>query len=271
MSANTIVLAQLEVSDCSAELWLNGIPLMRLAPPMMHIQNLAVEQYLIPGTNTLELVIEPGVRPSLARKELREVAFRPMAATGRLIRFPEGVPGTVEYGELLCEARFSWLDATPDRQSFPRSIGAQVNMGPAHGRFSWQDAPTLVLNAVTIDEACALLDELEEAIVALDEERLWRLTGLKLHDVLRSYSQVTEESLRREFKALLGRQQNALTAVLHRDRSKHAFRIVAGGRMLQCIDDDWTSSFKLQNPRTGSLIQYPLFLARIDARLQVIR
>lgn len=271
MNENTIVLAQLEVSDCSAELYLNGIPLMRLAPPQIPIQNIAVEQHLVPGFNTLELLVEPGSRPSLDRAEQKTLAFRPMTAVGRLIRFPDGVPGKVEYGELLGEVRFSWSNADLSQLRFPWSGMTQIDMGPAHGHFDWQDAPRLVLDKATLEETYALLDQLEATIRAFDEEGLWRMTEYQRSDLLRAYPALTEAQLRRELEVLLRHQRNVPDPVVPRDPSRHDFRIVAGGRMLQCIGVDWKSSIRLRNPGDHSELQYPLFLARMDSKLRIVR
>jgi len=271
MSPNSIVLAQLEVSDCTAELYLNGIPLMRLAPPKLPLQNIAAEQHLVPGVNTLEAVIESAGQPSLALSGSREIAFRPMGAIARLIRFPEGVPGTIEHGELLGAAHFSWTEAASPRGAFPQSVMARIDMGPAHGRFDWQDAPRLRLDAATLAEANAVLDQVEAAIRSGDEERLWRLTEHQRRDLLRAYPAVTEAFLRNHLVTLLQHQRKAADPLIPRSRSKHDFRLVAGGRMLQCIDADWTSSIKLRDPGTGDALQYHLFLARIGATLQIVR
>jgi hypothetical protein len=271
MNTNTIALAQLKVSGCSAELSLNGIPLIRLAPPQMPIQNIAVEQYLIPGINTLEILVEPGSRPTLDRSEQRMLAFRPMEAVGRLIRFPEGVPGTVEHGELLGEVRFSWSDANIRQLLFPWSGATRIDMGPAHGRFGWQDAPRLVLDTATLEEVYRLLDDIEEAIRTFDEERLWRLTEHQRGDLVRAYPAINEARLRQQLAELLGHQRNVSEPVIPRNPSRHDFRIVAEGRMLQCIGADWKSSIRLRNPGDGSELTYPLFLARLGTTLQIVR
>jgi hypothetical protein len=271
MSNGTIVVAQLEVDGCIAELYLNGIPLIRLAPPKIPIQNRAVEQFLVPGENTLEVLVEPGSRPLLARIEERRIPFRPMRATGRLIRFPEGVPGTVEHGDLLAEANFSWSQASLAQQVFPRSARTGFDMGAAHGYFVWQAAPEIVLDPATIEEARAVLDQVEAAIRAHDIDWLLRLNQVMVRDTIRSYSAMDDGFLRREITNLMRRQQKVLDPVIPRDPHTHDFRVVAGGRILQCIDVDWTSSFKLRSPTGGAPLPYMLFLARIDGKLQIVR
>ncbi|MBL8741379.1 MAG: hypothetical protein JNK04_09800, partial [Myxococcales bacterium] len=110
--SDTIIHAQLEVFDTTAELWLNGVPVSRIQndPSRVPIENVAVAQLLIPGSNTLELLVEPGSHPSVGRSEQRELPFRKMSAFARLLRFRQGASGMKEEGELLGEVFFRWED-----------------------------------------------------------------------------------------------------------------------------------------------------------------
>ena len=271
MASSTILLAQLEVEDCTAELFLNGAPVIRIAPPKMHIQNASAELYVVPGTNRLDVLVEPGSRPSTARSEVRELAFRPMRATGRLIRFEEGVPGLVEHGELLGEASFAWEEGRPERRVFPAEVGTQIEIPTANGRWSFQDAPPLVLDDALRAEARALLAEVEQAIRRGDTDRFWSLTELQTRDVRRAYPAVTEPYLRGDLATLFAHYRKAPDPVMPRDPADHDFRLVAGDRMLQLVDRDYSTSFKLRDPGDGSAVSYRIMLARIDGKLRIVR
>ena len=271
MGASTIILAQLDTEDCTAELYLNGVPLIRIAPPKMRIQNASAEMLVVPGTNRLDVLVEPGSQPSTARAEYRELEFRPMHAIGRLIRFPEGVPGTVENGELLGETSFVWADGRPERRAFPADIGTQIELFSANGRWAWQDATPLVLNDELIAEVRALLHQVEAAIRAADGDRLWKLTELQTRDVQRAYPAVTEGFLRGELATLMDHYKKSADPVIARDPAQHDFRLVAGGLMLQLVDRDYSTSFKLRHPGDGSAVPYRIFVARIDGQLRIVR
>lgn len=273
LAPDSIIHAQLEISGCTAELWLNGVPVMRLdqTPGRVPIQNFAVMQLLVPGTNMLEIVVEPGSTPSVGRTEKRELMFSKMWATGRLIRFEEGASGLVEEGHLLTEVNFRWDDPTlNDRMMFPKSSGMQVEMGAAFGTWGWQKAPDLVLDEALIAEARAVLDELEAALRAFDEQRFWQLTELQIKDVLRAYPALSEPAMRSELTTMIAHIKEGKDPVFARDPENHDFRIVGGGKLLQCIDKDWTTSFKVRDP-AGDVLPYRIMLARIDGKLRVVR
>jgi hypothetical protein len=271
MSTTTIIMAQLEVEHCAAELFLNGIPVVRLTEDLIPITNVAAEALIVPGTNKLEVLVAPGSRPSTARTEYREMDFRAMRAVGRLIRFNEGVPGLKEHGEVLGETSFVWAEPRPSRRAFPAEIGTQIELFGAHGKWAWQDAPPLVLDAALVAEAAALLDDVERAIRRGDADRVWKLTEHQIRDVQRAFPALTESHLRGELATLIGHASKAADPVFKRDPSRFDFRVVAGGRMLECLDDDWSTSFKLRDPGDGSPVPYRILMARIENRLQIVR
>jgi hypothetical protein len=225
----------------------------------------------VPGTNVLEVLIEPGPSPTRARSEFHELAFRPMEAIGRLIRFEEGAPGLAEHGRILGETRFSWSSPHPERRMFPLDVSTQIELGQAHGRWGWQDAVPLTLNEALVDEACALLDQVEMLIRHTHADGLWRLTELQLADVQRAYPTVTESFLRADLKSLMTHYQGAPDPVMARDRQQHDFRLVGGGRLLELLDRDFSTSFKLRDPGDGSAVPYRIMLARIGSALRIVR
>jgi len=269
----SIIHAQLEVSHCTAELSINGVPASRIvwSPARIPIENVAVAQLLIPGTNMLELLIEPGSTPSVACTEKRELPFEKMSAIARLVRFRDGASGLPEEGEILGEVFFRWDDISLDKQVFPQSTARQVEMGEAYGRWSWQDAPALVMSDALIAEARAVLDEVDAAIKTFSADRFWALTELQIKDVLRAFPAVTEAYLRGDLATMFDHYRDKPEPVMPRDPAHHDFRLVAGDKLLQCVDKDWSTSFKLRDPGDGSAVPYSIFLARIDRQLRIVR
>lgn len=273
LAPDSVIHAQLEVSGCTAEFWLNGVPVTRIdrTPGRVPIENVAVMQLLVPGTNMLEIVVEPGSTPSVARTEKRELPFEKMSAVGRLIRFEEGASGLVEEGHLITEVVFRWDDpSVNERMMFPKGSGMQFEMGAAFGQWDWQKAPDLVLDDALVAEARAVLDEVEAALRAYDEKRFWELTELQIKDVLRAYPALSEAAMRSELTTLMDHVKQSKDPVFPRDPADHDFRIVGQGKLLQCIDKDWTTSFEVRDP-AGDALPYRIMLARIDGKLRIVR
>ncbi|MEM1033674.1 MAG: hypothetical protein AAGN82_25285, partial [Myxococcota bacterium] len=203
MSPRHVHLTQLEVSGCTAELYLNGVPLVRLDPTLYPLTNAAAEEYLVGGTNELEVLVEPGRHPSSTRSDTRRVPFRPMKAVARVLKVPDGEPGTVDYGETVAETVFGWAQPPPDERQVPVTTSVAFTMPRDRGGWPWQDASRLTLDERLVDEACGVLDVLEDALRRGDVSAVLSLVEAKLDDVLRGYPAHPRASLEDELRALM--------------------------------------------------------------------
>jgi hypothetical protein len=271
MAPTHAILAQLEVEDCTAELYLNGVPLVRLEPRHVPISNVAVEDYLVGGDNRLELLVEPGAQPSVARSDLRKLPFRPMKAWARLLRIPDGEAGLAHYGEVLGETSYSWTQAPPDERDFPASSMTSVTMPASHGRWGWQDAPVLSQTSELFDEARAVLDAVETALRRGDRAMLMQLLEHRMNDWLRAYPAHSRGSMEAELAEMMRYVELTDDPVFERDPAQHDFRLVAGGRMLQLLDRDWQTSMGVRHHERGTRQPYRITLARLDGGLRILR
>jgi hypothetical protein len=271
MGQDTVVHAQIHAEGCTAELYVNGVPVSRIHPDRTAFESVAVEQLLIPGRNRIELLVEPGSRPSRVRTEARHHDLGDAAAVGRLVRFPDGVFAEASRGEVLREVRLERPAGSIGARTVPESFSAEVDLGQAHGRWAWQDAPVLDLEEALVAEARAALDEIAQAWQACSIEGLWALSALNVRETRRAYPALDEASLRADLELLMNHYARARERVAPRASEQHDFRTVAGGRMLECIDLDWAPSLRLLDPDDGSQVPYPVLLARVDGRLCVAR
>jgi hypothetical protein len=155
--------------------------------------------------------------------------------------------------------------------TFPVSRARSADLGPANGRWAWQDAPALRLDEALLDEACALLDELDAAISTGDANRVWALSEPLVRDTLRAYPTISQEMLRADLAGLLDRCSKVSTPVVVRERARHDFRLVGRDKLLQLVDDDWSPSFKLVDVPGAEPMGYPMMLGRVGAELRIVR
>jgi len=271
----TVIIAQLEVEDCTAELYLNDIPVLRLVhdpvgPSEQPLRNVAVQHLIIPGDNKLEVLVEPGPTPSVARYEQREMGFRAMKATARLLRFVEGVPMYADNGEVLGQAVFEWRDGRPDQRTFPIAEWTMIGMGQGFGRWGWQDAPALTLDEATVAEASQLLDRMHRAISEARGDEVWRLAELQLEDVQRAYP-VTRSMLEQDMADRMDLVSTMRRPVLDLERDAYDFRLVADRRMIQLVNRDYSTSLKLRHSKGLRPVPYRIMVARIGGELRIVR
>lgn len=272
MSTTHVICAMIEVEGCRAEIAVNGFPVAMVAPPAPLAACVPVQQFLLEGSNAIELLLEPGRRPTIARSDKRELERPGASAVARLVRLPDGVwPKNADggiAGEMLCET--AWK-AEENPSEFPQSLEARVVVPEAKARWRWQDAPELELNDALIDEARGVLDQIVDVVERGDGAEYNRIVELSLGDWVRAYPVWTEVKLAQEHERFVEHYRSGDDPVAQLRRQQHDFRLVAGGRVLSCVDRDYVASLRLRDPDDGTPVPQPLFLARIDGQLRVVR
>ncbi|WP_437661601.1 hypothetical protein [Sorangium sp. So ce1182] len=266
---DSVIYAELERRGCAAELRVNGLPVAYLARAAGVFGTRAAHEYLVPGKNRIALSIEPGPKPSLADAQHRESMPAGAVATGRLVLYPAGVFIEPENGEVL--AQLEWQSGG-EEETFPRVLEAEVDLGAFLGGWSWQDAPELALDDALVAEARAVLARVAAAIRAGDLGAFWAATEVRIREAIRAYPALDEEAARAELGDFLALyRQNAADPVFPLREERHDFRLLAGGRVLQCVDDDFQPSLRLRDPEDGSPVPYAILRARINGRIEVVR
>jgi hypothetical protein len=270
---SNVLVAQLETNRVTAELWLNGLPLLR-ATESWSRKSRPVHQFLQPGPNRLELVVEPGPTPSTGRipwgsKTLPEQAW----AEARLLVFQHGSAPEPELGTMLGKLRFDGRtpsDGGPVEREHRFPAIASLDVHPGWSRQPvWAEAEPLRLEASVIEEAHATLEELARALRAGDRAGYETVAGSRVGGHLRAYPAMPVEMAERDVKELLTKCWEHPDYVVDHERATQDFRLVGGDRVLQTIGRDFTPAFKYRDA-DGVTFGDEMFLARIDGRFRVV-
>lgn len=271
MGLDTVIHAQIDAEGCTAELYLNGVPVSRVHPERTSFESVAAEEYLVPGRNRLEILLEPGSRPSVTRSEERRVDLGAARAVARLVRFADGEIAEASRGELLAEVRYAPEPDEPTTRVVPHAVAVEVDLGQANGRWSWQDAPPLTLDEATVAEAVAVLEAIGAAFQKGSAEALWALGEVKNREAMRAYPAADEAFVRGLLDESLARYAELADRVFPMDAAERDFRLVAGGRIIDCLDRDWYPSLRLVSPGSGNAVPFSAMLARVEGRLRLVR
>lgn len=267
-----VIYLHVDARGARAEVELNGFPLLRATLQPEDGAEAAVQQFLVPGANELVLRVEPGSRPSLAAHERRVLSHGDALAVAQLVRYPDGVLLYPENGTVLAEV--TWSPGNDASGVFPTERRTTVNLGAAFGRWAWQDAPALSLDEALIAEASAALQALGETMWRGPAGAYKRHVALQASEALRAYPAWDRAEQAAYLERLAASYQRAPAPgfLLHADR--HDFRLVAGGRVLQCVDDDFRGSLRLltqDGDGRASELRSCVYLARLDGALRVVR
>jgi len=265
--------AELELTECSGELWLNGIPLpgQPSRRPTFEI-SVPVNHLLVTGRNELELWVDVDGKPSESHRPRHAPASPAAIAVARLVAYAPGVMASPENGRVLAVLEYRGVgDGSVDA---PRVRRLSVDLGMSFGPWAWQKAPVLTLDEPTLREAVAVVGEVHAALFGGDAARLFDLVRTRWEEADRAYpgrDDAADRSSHAAWVAELGRDPRRRVPL---DPARHDFRLVAGGRMIECIDEDFFPAIRVAQeiePGRWAAAPYPLSLARIGPRLSVVR
>ena len=260
--------AILEIEGCKAELFVNGIPVLRLVPGPFSMLSNPVQHVLVDGENRLELVVEPGDRPSETRHPLRQARLPGVRARARIARFLDGDVVNMETGEAWLDIRYEG-DAERD-DILPHVAVGRTDFGELAGRWAFEDAPVLTLDEPLVAEAHERLQEIARVIREGSLEEYVALYRVVMRERQRAYPAIPEGHLEKGAAFLWNRYRQTPDPVLPLARDQHDFRLVADGRLLECLDLDFQPSLRVRTPE-GSIVPFGILLARIGGRLEIAR
>ena len=259
--------AEMKIDNCTAELWLNGVPLQRIAPGGIVNTAIPAHMYLLSGRNTLEVLIEPGSRPTLARVAWPLSVPQGSVTTRLAAYYPDqftGDPNAPVY------VRLNWDGAAAFPGLYPRSIQGSEDLGPMFGRWHWEAADTLRLDANTIRDAARVLESIRISLAAGNADVFLRLAEQRFANFARAYPSRSFDTLVRQFRAVVARDSaSAGWGFPELSPLQIDFRVVGGGRLLECVNEDWQPTLRSFSLADGYPKYYPLFLCKLGDRWQV--
>ena len=269
--------AELKVKNCSAEMYINGIPLRKRQAPDSLYFTMPIHEYLVDGVNKVWLVINPGPTPSESLTKKREMLSRGMGAEAQLVRYPIGVFTNDPSGETLCKV--SWI-GDDENKIFPIILKSEVDLGPMFGKWAWQSAEQLSLNHETLEAIAKVVELVHHDFGTGDPSRIVRLSKIRYEESARAYPAAgeTPDYIEKEFvEYLLESAKNHTWTMKPLNLNNASFRICADGRMVQCIDKDWNPLIIAQaqdleeKQEKIDEFPFPIFLSKINGEFKIVR
>lgn len=190
------------------------------------------------------------------------------SATARLAAYMVGDFTGAPNAPLLLE--LAWDAAQAEPGPYPRSVQVTRNLGPLFGRWGWESAEKLQLDTATIDSAANVLESIRTSLAASNPEVLLRLATGKFANAAVAFPARPYNVLVEQFRRVVARDASAPGwAFPPLDRERFDFRLVAGGRLLECINRDWRPTLRTAVLSDGYPKYYPLLLCRIHGEWQV--
>ena len=261
-----LLVMRLECLGCSAEAWLNGVPLARVGGPQS-LATLPVHEYAIAGHNELELLVHPPAPGAAALPEPRLSDGQAWASLRLLL---PRVGSIAHPASARTVAQLDWAPAIDEVYEAPASMRKAVDLPIAFPRWRWLDAPLIAETPNLKKEAAAYLLEIALGLARGNPEPLILASRLRLEELAAAYQRPLADDvarLRQQVQAL--HAQQPLKPELPAP-AKLLLRPVAGGRLLDCLTPEGQPL--LHSPVAGGgRHSWPLRLASVEGRFYVLR
>ena len=257
---------RLEVSGCSAEAVINGVPLVRVGGPQA-VATLPVHEYWLAGNNELELRVHPGPPGQAAAPEPKLSDGQAWASLRLLL---PRVGGVADPASARTVAQLDWAPPLDEVYEAPVAVRKLVDLPIAFPRWRWLDAPLIDDTAALQKDAAAYLLEIALGLARGNPEPLISAARLRLEELATAYQRPLADDvarLRQQVQRLHALQplKPALPSA-----GKLLLRPVAGGRLLECLGIDGQPL--LQSAVAGGGVQHwPLRIAAVEGRFYVLR
>lgn len=235
--AHPIFAFEASVELCTAEFYLNDIPLIRLNAAAPRRAVIPVNEFLTGGRNLVEIVAHPGPTPAAARQGSPPLDDAGARALARIVRYPpNAIPGEDAGDRYLHLAWRSEARAVTSPAVAAQSVALDL---PA-GRWSWERADVLELTPATVAEVRGMIHTVQGWYRARDFDRLLAFKRLGLAEWAAAYGESAAAHADRIRRVLDEHLWNAPDwSVEDVDLARYDLRLCAGGRLVDCIAKDW--------------------------------
>jgi len=263
-----------QTSGEPVEVLVNGVPVLAL-PAGVGSQSITVHEYLQNGSNRITLVIAPppvalAVSAPNAPAQPR-MAARAAQARARLVLLRQGKSLADEAVRVLAEV--AWAVEEGNSFDAPTAVHQDLELPVGFPRWRWLDAPVLTPGPQDRQTVLAAVQRIAFDLSRGNPDSFLAACRLKLEEVDQAYQRAAGDgaaALREQVQQLW--QAGTLATLQPPTTDELLLRVVAGGRLLECLNPMGAPVLSSQNDDvTPGNMAWPLRLTLIEGKVYVLR
>jgi hypothetical protein len=215
----TGIFAEMRVTECDADFWINDIPVWRMLHREAVFQGIPVHEFLVDGTNTLRVTLV-GAQPTAAQ------------AAMTVSQYPAGARLGQGAGRLLGAVDLR----TPGANNQPVIVAESSFSASLPLRWSWQDLPVVDWAAPNARAAVEqFLQEFARRLQASDRDWLVHVFEPRMADYCRAYGLDLQAELAEMDMRIARRRADSAFVVRPVTVADLALRPCAAGQLVECL------------------------------------
>lgn len=263
-----LLVVKLDVAECEAEAWLNGIPVARAGVEDASVR-VAVNEFTLAGENQLMLRVWP-LAPGAPEQAPAEVVASGRASARLRLLLPR-VGHAADEATARSLGEQAWAPPEGTRHPAPQDLACMLPLPVAFPRWRWQDAPVVPPGAVTPEAACDHLQTLAQALAEGNPDPWLAATRWRTEELAAAYQRDPREDLRRLREQWVGLHEAGSLRWLPMKPADLVLRRIAGGRLLECLDVSGAPFLRTLPDDQGRTLALPMRLAWVEGRFYGLR
>ena len=262
-----LMVVKLVASGCTAEAWLNGLPMARVTP-LAPQAVVPVHEAALPGPNRLELLVGPDSTAQSAAA-LLQAAPHDMAAHVHLLLPRMG--HAVDESQVRTLAQLAWACAAGEPLTLPARRRQETDLAIRFPRWRWLDAPVVQRTPALMQQAHAFVAGLARDLARGQTETFIAATRLRTEELALAYQRSAEsETVRlREWLEQMYASSRLVWQPLAVEEMQ--LRPLADGRLLACLGGDGRAALTTMPDKAGNVVALPIKVSVVEGRFYVLR
>jgi hypothetical protein len=262
-----LMVVKLVGQGCTAEAWLNGLPMARVTP-LAPQAAVPVHEAAVAGSNRIELVVGPdgGAGPAAA---MLQTAPHAMAVQLHLL-LPR-IGNAIDEGQARTLARLEWTCAAGDPLKLPAQQRQDADLAIRFPRWRWLDAPVLQPTRALAQQAHAFVCGLARDLARGQTDSFLAATRLRTEELAAAYQRGPEAEAARLREWL--EQMYAASRLVWQPLTLEEMQLrpLAGGRLLECLGAAGRAALTTMPDKAGNTLALPLKVSVVEGRFYVLR
>ncbi len=267
-------LVTIKTQNLRVEIRVNDIPVISLLPGEADMPaEVPVNEFLVSGSNVVSVILHAGPVPSQVKSP-----WTPDEKTGpyagistlvlRIARYAEDQDTTRHDPPPLLSVDWSGVAAP-----VPQTMERELVVGDSIFPWAWISAERFArLDATTYRPAFDLLNHLHQLLVARQIAEFVAAMRLKLDEItIRAYGVSREPMLATMTRVLEQYSSDPAWTLLPLDPDAIDLRLVADGRLIECLRKDGHRALQYVRPDNQSTFFLPAMVGRFNSSWQVLR
>lgn len=262
-----LLVMRLQVQGCTAEAFINDIPLGRAGGPATSLC-VPVHEYVMEGTNEIRLVVDPSPA-GLPTSTAPRVADGPLSATLRLLLPRVGHVGSDELARALGE--LAW--AVPEGAVFEagHAVSREVELPIRFPRWRWLDVPVIEDVEAQRKAVVAFLHRIAADMLRGDFQSLLAGSRLRLEELALAYQKPVADLAARLVSSLQRLHASKGMKLAVPAAPDIVLRPCAHGRLLDCLDSTGAPVLHTTSTEDSRSFEWPTRLAVVDGHCHIFR